>query len=201
MKTKPQILYFLLMISFILNLLFGLYLGIPMLKTLKSFPKDYLDTKAHENVISNLTFYDGQELNIIGKIHNEQNYTRLPAKYKKDLRPKVWNLEKHSAGLSLNFSTNSPTIGVRWKLADTENVEFLSNIGQHGVDLYCLLDGKWQYVSTGIPNGRVNESLLIANMDTTCKEFLVNLPLYNSVEDSSRNRKEQCHRCQFPQSI
>ena len=58
----------------------------------------------------------------------------------------------------------------------------MTKIGVSGIDLYCFVNDKWQYVNSGIPKGMDNESLLISHMDTTYKDFLINLPLYDGIE-------------------
>lgn len=42
-------------------------------------------------------------------------YHRLPAKAESKVRDKVWNLSKNSAGLSIQFQTNSQNISVKPK--------------------------------------------------------------------------------------
>ncbi len=39
--------------------------------------------------------------------------TRLPAKAEKIVRPPVWSLSRHSAGISFRFNTDAPTIQLR----------------------------------------------------------------------------------------
>ena len=58
----------------------------------------------------------------------------------------------------------------------------MNKISNGGVDLYCRVNDKWQYVSSGIPTGFTNQVLLITDMDTTYKEFLLNLPIADGLD-------------------
>jgi len=58
----------------------------------------------------------------------------------------------------------------------------MAKIGVGGVDLYCLAGKTWEYVNSGVPYGKRNESTLISGMDTTYKEFMIYLPLYDGVD-------------------
>jgi hypothetical protein len=54
--------------------------------------------------------------------------------------------------------------------------------GHSGLDLYCLKDGKWQYVSIGRVYPGVNQDqTIVQNMDGSKKQFMLYLPLYNGV--------------------
>src|SRR6476659_4893862 len=61
---------------------------------------------------------DAAELAIEGRGWDQTRhmYDRLPAKAESLVRPPVWELAQHSAGLSVRFVTNAPTISARWTL-------------------------------------------------------------------------------------
>ena len=63
-----------------------------------------------------IVYTDGLDLTVSGKIPVEENHQRLPARYKDIVRPPVWNLSRHSAGINIRFKTNSPEIWVKWEL-------------------------------------------------------------------------------------
>jgi hypothetical protein len=131
---------------------------------------------------TDIKYFEASSFEIKGKYHKENNFYRLPSKYENIVRSVVWSLSKQSAGISVRFSTNSPIISAKWILISNSNMANMSKIGSCGLDLYCLTNSSWQYVNSGIPTGLKNESLLISNMDTTLKTFLINLPLYDGVE-------------------
>lgn len=139
--------------------------------------------KPAKDPINNLKYFDGFSFSIMGKYHQEKNFNRLPGKYEKIVRPVVWNLSKNSSGISIWFKTNSPIIGAKWELLKKTEPHNMTKIGASGIDLYCYIDGKWQYVNSGVPKDLENESLLISGMDTTYKDFLINLPLYNGIKN------------------
>ncbi len=129
-----------------------------------------------------IEYIDGLSLAVLGKCHSEENYSRLPDKYKNVVRPVVWNLSQHSAGINIRFKTNSPEIWVKWELMGFSPKANMTAIGASGLDLYCRKDDKWQYVNSGIPKQIKNEALLISDMETSSKEFMINLPLYEGVK-------------------
>ncbi len=129
-----------------------------------------------------IKYHDGHEFSVYGRLHDERNFNRLPSKYETVVRPEVWNLSKNSAGISIMFRTNSPVIKVKWTLLNNTTLANMAKIGVGGVDLYCLAGEKWEYVNSGVPYGKRNESTLISGMDTTYKEFLIYLPLYDGVD-------------------
>jgi hypothetical protein len=129
-----------------------------------------------------IKYHDGHEFSVYGRLHDERNFNRLPSKYETVVRPEVWNLSKNSAGISIMFRTNSPVIKVKWTLLNNTSLANMAKIGVGGVDLYCLAGKKWEYVNSGVPYGKRNESTLISGMDTTYKEFMIYLPLYDGVD-------------------
>jgi hypothetical protein len=129
-----------------------------------------------------LKYYEASDFEIKGRYHHENGYNRLPVKFEKTVRPVIWSLSRNTAGINIRFSTNSPTIAAKWTLLKNSYSGNMSKIASCGLDLYCLINGNWQYVNSAIPTGLTNESLLISDMDTTLKTFLINLPLYDGVE-------------------
>ncbi len=72
-------------------------------------------------------------------------YHRLPQRAKALLRPRLWELSTHSAGLSLRFKTNARQIKVRYKTKGKERYEHIPLTGIRGLDLYFQDEaGQWQ---------------------------------------------------------
>jgi predicted TIM-barrel fold metal-dependent hydrolase/lysophospholipase L1-like esterase len=128
-----------------------------------------------------LKFYDGQSLAVIGRCHDENNYHRLPQKYKGVVRDPVWEESLSAAGISIRFRTNAATLRVRWSLAEKGRSWNLNPAGADGLDLYAWTDKGWQYVNTALAKDTINEFTLLRNGDPVCREYLLNLPLYNCV--------------------
>lgn len=128
-----------------------------------------------------IVYIDARNLTVSGQLNSEENYARLSQKYRDRVRPPVWSLSRHSAGINIRFKTNSPEIWVKWELAEFSHKGNMTAIGASGLDLYCKVGSGWQYVNSGTPQAKFTEVSLISEMDGTLKEFLINLPLYSSV--------------------
>src|SRR5438067_8715079 len=65
-------------------------------------------------------WYDVRPLGVEGRGWPEKDlqapFDRLPRKAEKAVRPPVWNLSHHSAGLCVRFVSDAPAIQARWTL-------------------------------------------------------------------------------------
>jgi len=132
-----------------------------------------------------MNYFDGQSFTIIGKYHSEKNYARFPIGFKNKLRKNVWDLGQNSAGISIRFRTNASEIAVRWTVAGDNTMYHMPSTGIKGIDLYAFVDNHWKYVNTGIVKGKINESTLVRTSGRIFREYLLNLPLYDSVDSLS----------------
>lgn len=114
-----------------------------------------------------------------------KTFHRLPERAKKELRPVVWRLSQHSAGLSLRFKSTAKKIYVRYTVGEPLSKPHMPATGVSGLDLYAYRDGKetycygnysfrdtisYQYVVDRLP------------MHTSDAEYHLYLPLYNRVK-------------------
>jgi hypothetical protein len=182
-RMKRKLISICLVLSLLLNLTILGFFGKTIYSESRKIGKHIISDYKTKKTTTDFQYYNGLEFNIGGKFHNEKNYFRLPSNYKNIVRPEVWNLSKNSSGISIKFRTNSPDISVKWKLSNFLEHSNMSRICSSGLDLYCLIDNQWQYVKSGIPTSIETEQLLVSEMDTTSKEFLLNLPLYDGVEN------------------
>lgn len=53
--------------------------------------------------------------------------------------------------------------------------------GIKGLDLYCLKNGKWQFVNTARPSAKATTAVIIKNMPATEMEYMLYLPLYDGL--------------------
>lgn len=115
-------------------------------------------------------------------------YDRLPAGAEATVRKSVWNLSKHSAGLSIRFRSNSSVIMVRYKVAGNHAMPHMPATGVSGVDLYAKdSDGEWMWCRGRYSFGdtiqydfnNINAKDRYHNLG---REYTLYLPLYNSVE-------------------
>ncbi len=111
----------------------------------------------------------------------ESPYDRLPMSLKTRVRTPVWNLSKASAGLSVRFRANTSAIMVKWELLNNNSMSHMAETGIKGIDLYSKVGFRWQYVNTARPSGKENEALLVENMLSKVREFIMFLPLYDGI--------------------
>lgn len=145
-----------------------------------SIPTSSLDAEPRY-LTDSMKFYDGRSLSVIGQCHDENNYHRLPQKYKGVVRGPVWEESLSAAGISIRFRTNAATLRVRWDLAEKGRSWNLNPAGADGLDLYAHTDKGWQYVNTALAKDTANEFILLRNSEPVYREYLLNLPLYNCV--------------------
>ncbi len=131
-----------------------------------------------------LKYYDASDFPVIGKGFEDTpgRYYRLPAALEGKTRPPVWNLSKNSSGLAIRFRTNSTVIAAKWEVERDVVMNHFTPTGIKGLDLYCLNDGKWQFVNSGRPSGKKTTSVIVQNMQKREMEYMLYLPLYDGLE-------------------
>lgn len=136
-------------------------------------------------VKAQLVYHDAGQFQLLGKSTDktETLYERLSTDLKDTTREPVWNIGKRTAGLAVRFSTNARTIGAKWSLYEDRLTNNMTATGTKGLDLYCLEGDNWVFVNSARPNvtGKENEVTIIQNMDSSEKEFMLYLPLYDGV--------------------
>jgi hypothetical protein len=139
--------------------------------------------KAKANADGEIVWYDCKTLVIEGKgwTGTRSFYDRLPAKAEGKVTRSVWELSHHSAGMCVPFTTDAPSIRVRWTLLPNGNLAMphMPATGVSGVDLYSLApSGRWTFVGNGRPSGVTNTAAFSPPAGRPC---LLYLPLYNGV--------------------
>lgn len=130
-----------------------------------------------------LKYIDAVMFPVIGKgfTDTQNRYERLPARLEKITRPPVWDLSKNCSGLAIRFRTNSPVIGAKWEVIVDESMNHFTMTGIKGLDLYCLENGKWQFVNSARPTDKSTTAIIIQNMPEQEKEYMLYLPLYDGL--------------------
>lgn len=107
-------------------------------------------------------------------------WARLPARAQERVRPPVWSLGSHSAGIAVRFRSDAPQIHVRWTLLYPDRaMDHMPATGVSGVDLYARAeDGSWRFLANGQPHQQSNEANL---WSAPSGEYTLYLPLYNGV--------------------
>jgi lysophospholipase L1-like esterase len=115
-------------------------------------------------------------------------YHRLPARAENQVREAVWELSKHSAGLSIRFWSNATSILVNYKVEGNVAMRHMPSTGVSGLDLYSKsYDGEWLRCWGSYSIDTVsNYNFIIDDNAESYKEhgreYQVFLPLYNEVE-------------------
>lgn len=110
-------------------------------------------------------------------------FDRLPARVEKVVRPPVWSLSRHSAGMAVRFVTDAPEIHARWTLTSSRlDMEHMAATGVSGLDLYVKSkDGRWRWVNVGRAKAQSNTQKMAGDIPGGEHEYLLYLPLYNGV--------------------
>lgn len=139
------------------------------------------------NSLSQTTYYDASQFPLIGKImeDTETRYERLPAYLQSITRPEVWSLGKNTSGLAIRFRSNSTLVSAKWSLLGDVSMNHMTDTGIKGLDLYAWNGEQWQFVNSGRPHAKENESVIISNMIPQEREYLLYLPLYDGITELS----------------
>jgi len=133
-----------------------------------------------------LVWTDASTLDVEGRAFEDRAgpFDRLPARAKELVRPQVWDLSRHSAGLAVRFVTDAPRIEARWTLtSDQLAMPHMPASGVSGLDLYVRTDAGLRWVSATRPSKQANQARLagLGPKPPEPREYTLYLPLYNGV--------------------
>lgn len=120
----------------------------------------------------------------LGTMEHVNNFGRLPASLKGIVRDPVWSLGENSAGLYIDFKTNSDSIVVKYKVKGALNMAHMPTIGVSGVDLYFHNEThkRWDW-AFGSYQFKDTIKYSFSNIGNNTEGiYRLYLPLYNSVE-------------------
>lgn len=133
------------------------------------------------------SWYDVKQWGVEGRGWNDtaRYFDRLPARAEGVVRPPVWNLSRHSAGMCTRFITNATTIRVRYSLLSSSlAMPHMPATGVSGLDLYAQDEnGRWRWTAVLGPTQQQVDATLASGLREGLRAYLVYLPLYNGVED------------------
>ncbi|MEA2735125.1 MAG: hypothetical protein QOE14_1576 [Humisphaera sp.] len=142
-------------------------------------------TKASD-VPDDVDWHDVRDWGVEGRGFDdtESYFDRFPARAKDVVRPAVWNLSRHTTGMSVRFETDAPNIYLRYAVTKSElAMAHMPATGVSGVDIYGRLDdGRWRWLQTHLPTKPAFEGLLQKDIAPGRRMYQVNLPLYNGVK-------------------
>jgi hypothetical protein len=140
-------------------------------------------------------WFDCKDLRLEGKgwTDTESFYSRFPVKAKKTVSGNDYWLSLNSSGLCVRFSTDAPTIQVRWSVANHAlAMPHMPATGVSGVDLYAKRkDGRWRFVGNGRPMAVANTAAFTAP-STSSVEYMLYLPLYNGTRSIEVGIPKNC---------
>lgn len=136
---------------------------------------------------SQIVYHDAASFPLLGKATAvaATRYERLPDSLRNISRPPLWGLGQNSAGLAVRFRSNSTTIAAKWEVLLNRDMNHMTATGIKGLDLYCLQEGKWVFVNSGRPSGKVSWANIISNMKPEEREYMLYLSLYDGVTSLS----------------
>lgn len=137
-----------------------------------------------------MIWHPADKLPLLGKAVDDAStlcrYQRIPDSLESKVkRADLMWLGRHSAGMALRFSSNSPFISVKWRNREKGLMNHQTPTGTRGLDLYTLLpDGSWTFVNTARPdvNNFTTAARVISNMEPAMREYLLYLPLYDGID-------------------
>ncbi|OFY71402.1 MAG: hypothetical protein A3G23_04410 [Bacteroidetes bacterium RIFCSPLOWO2_12_FULL_37_12] len=129
-----------------------------------------------------IRYVKADTFDIIGQLPNCTGFNRLPDSSFYTTRTAIYNLSKFSTGLGIRFKTNSSILRIKWSLLRNSYYAFMAPTAVKGFDLYSYQNNKWQYAGVALPSGKKdNDTVIISNMTSEEREFLLNLPLYDEI--------------------
>jgi len=134
-----------------------------------------------------IDWFDVKEIGVEGKGWNntKRYFDRLPAKAEGVVREPVWNLSRHSAGMSVRFVTDSPNLCVRYNLhLERLDMTHMPATGVSGLDLYANDDeGRDRWVAVVRPDKQQMNTSIAKDLSPGSRSYTLYLPLYNGVDD------------------
>ena len=133
-----------------------------------------------------LTWHDVRDWGVEGKgwSDTKRYFDRLPGKAEGVVRTPVWDLSRHSAGMTVRFVTDAAAIHVRYTLlSDRLAMPHMPATGVSGLDLYAT-DGQGVDRWAGVvrPNAQSIETAIATDLRVGTRRYTIYLPLYNGVE-------------------
>lgn len=135
---------------------------------------------------SSQQWFDVRDWGVEGKGWSEtaKFYDRLPAKAEGVVRPAVWSLSRHSAGMAVRFRTDATAIWADYAVTSPRlEMPHMPATGVSGLDLYGQTDsGDWRWISVVKPTQQHMNVNIISGLLPGERNYMIYLPLYNGTE-------------------
>jgi lysophospholipase L1-like esterase len=167
--------------------------AVPTKELLRPLTREELDANfAATKTDTVLQWHNALDFTVEGRGWNDTDlvtpYDRLPARAKIVVRPEVWELSRHSSGITVYFSTDASEICAQWTVTNHNlAMNHMAATGVSGLDLYVKSKGNWQWLGVGRPvNSPTNTVVLASDIPSVggeIREYCLYLPLYNGIVD------------------
>jgi lysophospholipase L1-like esterase len=156
-----------------------------------AYNKVWLAAQANRDALNppgvNLKWYDINRLELEGQGWKDtaHRYDRLPARARRLVSPRIWQLSENSAGLQVRFVTDATAVWARWTLRSNDlAAPHMAATGFSGLDLYVRgSDGQWHWAGVGRPyQFPANRTRFVHDLPPDRREYLLYLPLYNGID-------------------
>jgi len=116
-----------------------------------------------------IAWYNVEDWGVEGKGWSDtaRYYDRLPARAEGVVRPPVWSLSRHSAGMLVQFETDARAIHVRYSLLSPNVAMYhMPATGVSGVDLYARdTEGRDRWLAVSRPTSQQIQAVISADID------------------------------------
>ena len=128
--------------------------------------------------LNSLSEIEGQGWSDIG-------YNRLPENAEGIVRDPVWSLSRHTAGLSIRFTTDTDSLQIEYEVDGNHAMNHMPATGVSGVDLYGKNNtGKWLwYRGKNTFGDTVQFHFKTEKSPKGGREYQLYLPLYNNCKN------------------
>ncbi len=126
---------------------------------------------------------DEPPFEVCGVFRYQDHYIRMDADIAASLQSGVYDLAQHTAGGRVRFMTDSPYVALSCKIPPAVNMYHATRAMQSGFDMYA--DGKFHFVLASGGGDAVGEfeGICVPFAEKKMREIVINLPLYNTVND------------------
>lgn len=133
-----------------------------------------------------LAWHDVRDWGVEGKGWDDtaKYFDRLPSRAEGKVRGPVWSLSRHSAGMSVRFTTDATSIHADYKVTSPSlAMPHMPATGVSGLDLYAQTEsGDWRWVSVVRPAKQEMQVNIISGLLPGKRNYMIYLPLYNGTE-------------------
>lgn len=146
--------------------------------------------------ISSLTAFAGinwvsaDSLPLLGKCIDPASaamrYQRLPDSLEHIVkRADLFRLGRNTAGMAIRFTSDAPSVHVKWKSTGPNSMNHMTPTGTRGLDLYMMMpDSTWTFAQSARPDifSANTEATVIQNIEPLQREYMLYLSLYDGVD-------------------